>query len=218
MYIQFGTPKKLSALHVSLQDAPRLKQNTQIAIIDDQPFPKINALRNHKFNLTELGDVKLVDQVAEYPIVISDIRGVGQSLSSNLEGAHLLSEIRKAYPDKYLVSYSGAQFDITYNEPLRSVDASIAKDASTEQWVAILERGIETVTNPRERWIRIRRNLLDHGVDIHEVFNLEQGFINAIEKKDVSRLKASGLPEGAKQIVLSFARIALVQIIKSFIS
>lgn len=218
MYIQLGSPKKLSALRVSLQDGARLKQNTQIAIIDDQPFPKASTLRNHKFNITELGDIRSVDQIAEYPIIVCDIRGVGQALSSDLEGAHLVAEIRKAYPDKYLVSYSGAQFDITYNDPLRSVDASIAKDAPTEQWVAILERGIETVTNPRERWVRVRRNLLDRGIETHEVFNLEQGFIKAIEKKDASQIDASGLPDEAKKVVVGFARFALTQIIKTLLA
>lgn len=130
----------------------------------------------------------------------------------------MVAEIRKAYPDKYLVSYSGAQFDITYNDPLRSVDASIAKDAPTEQWVAILERGIETVTNPRERWVRVRRNLLDRGIETHEVFNLEQGFIKAIEKKDASQIDASGLPDEAKKVVVGFARFALTQIIKTLLA
>lgn len=218
MYIELGTPKKLSALRVSLQDSAHLKRNTQIAVIDDQAFPKADALRNHRFNVIELGDIKSVDQVAAYSIVVCDIRGVGQSLSSDLEGAHLIAEIRKTFPDKFLVTYSGAQFDITYNESLRGVDASIAKDASTEQWVATLERGLEKVTNPRERWIRLRRTLLDRGLEIHEVFSLEQKFIKAIEKKDPSKLTAAGIPEEAKEIVAAFAKFALIQIIESLAS
>lgn len=218
MYLEIGTPKKLSALRVSLQDAAHLKRSTQIAVIDDQAFQKADALRNHKFNIIELGDIRSVDQVAEYPIVVCDIRGVGRSLSSDLEGAHLIAEIRKSYPDKFLVTYSGAQFDITYNESLRAVDASIAKDASTEQWVAVLERGLEKVTNPRERWIRLRRTLLDRGVEIHEVFSLEQQFIRAVESKDPSKLTTGGLTEETKEIVAAFAKYALIQIIGSLTS
>lgn len=213
MYLQIGTPKKLSALPVALRDPAYIKRITQIAIIDDQAFPKVNALRNHNLNIIELGDVKTVDQVATYPIVVCDIRGVGASLSSDLEGAHLMAEIRKAYPDKYLVAYTGAQFDIAYNEALRGVDAAIAKDAPTEQWIAVLERGLERVTNPRERWIRLRQTLLDRGVDIHEVFSLEQKFIDAIEKRDPSKFAVKGLPEEAKELVSAFAKFALIQII-----
>lgn len=218
MYIQMGTPKKLSALRVTLQDFAHLKRNTQIAIIDDQVFPKGDALRNHGFNIIELCDIKSVDQVANYPIVVCDIRGVGQSLSSDLEGAHLISEIRKSYPDKFLVTYSGAQFDITYNEPLRVVDASIAKDAPTEQWVSVLERGVEKVTNPKERWIRLRQTLLDRNIEIHGVFSLEQKFIKAIEAKDASKLTTTGIPDEVKEIVAEFAKYALVQIIRSLAS
>ncbi len=218
MYIQMGTPKKLSALRVALQDFAHLKRNTQIAIIDDQVFPKAEALRNHGFNIIELGDIKSVDQVAAYPIVVCDIRGVGQSLHSDLEGAHLISEIRKSYPDKFLVTYSGAQFHITYNESLRGVDSSIAKDAPTEQWVSVLESGVGKITNPKERWIRFRRTLLDRDVEIHRVFSLEQRFIKAIEAKDASKLTTTGIPDEVKEIVAEFAKYALIQLIGSLAS
>lgn len=214
MYIEIGTPKRLSSIRVSLPDMTHLKRSNQIAIIDDDPFARSDALRAHKFNIVELGDIRSVDQVAEYPIVVCDIRGVGRALHSELEGAHLIAEIRKSYPDKFLVSYSGAQFDITYNEALRSVDASLSKDASTDQWVHTLETGLLKVGNPRERWLRLRKTLLDRGVEIHEVFRVEQRFIRAIEKRDATELKAGAVPEEAKQLVVAFAKVALVQIIK----
>lgn len=218
MYFQIGTPKPLSSLRVSLQDMTHLKRSNQIAVIDDEPFARSDALRAHKFNVVELGDIRSVDQVAEYPIVVCDIRGVGRALHSDLEGAHLVAEIRKSYPDKFLVSYSGAQFDITYNEALRSVDASLPKDASTDQWVNTLELGLVKVGNPRERWLRLRKTLLDRGVDIHEVFELEQKFIRAVERRDASQLKADRIPEESRQLVVAFAKVALVQIIKSLAS
>jgi len=190
------------------------KRNTQIAIIDDKPFPKAEVLHNHKFNIIELGDIKSIDQIAEYPIVVCDIRGVGKHFGSEFEGAHLIFEIRKAYPDKFLVTYTGAQFDIAYNESLKGVDVSIAKDASTEQWVDALERGVEKVTDPIKRWIRFRSDLMDRGVGAYEVFCLEQGFIKAIESKDETKLKLTNLSDDIRDIVVAFIKYALVPIIK----
>lgn len=214
MYIQFGKPRALSSLRAPLPELAALKRENQIAIIDDQPFAKLDALRAHKFIVEELGDIRSVDQVAEYPIVICDIRGVGKSLSSDLEGAHLVAEMRKLYPDKFLVSYSGAQFDLSYNEALKSVDVSLPKDAPTEHWVQTLEAGLTKVGNPKERWLRLRKTLLERGVEIHEVFEIEQEFIDAVEKRDPSRLKGQQIPKEAQELVSAFAKVALVQIIK----
>lgn len=214
MYLQIGKPRKLSSLRVSLQDLGNLKRNHQIAVIDDQAFLKAEALRAHRFNLVEIGDIRTVDQVAEYPIIVCDIRGVGGALSSSLEGAHLIAEIRKTYPDKFLVSYSGAQFDISYNEPLKSADVSLPKDATTEHWVRTLEDGINKVGNPRERWLRLRSRLLDKGVEIHEVFEMEQRFIRAVEKQDASLFQSDKAPGEVRDLVVTFAKISLVQIIK----
>lgn len=214
MYIELGSPKKLSSLPAHLPNLEYLKQTTKIAIIDDQSFKKVESLRNHGFSLTELGDINSVNQIAEYPVVVCDIRGVGRYLGSDLEGAHLIAEIRKAYPDKFLVSYSGAEFDLRYNQALSSVDSSIAKDSSTEYWVTVLEDGICSVSDPKERWLRIRRRLLDAGLEIHDAFLLEQSFLKAIDRRDASFLRVNGLPPEISPVVRAFANIALVQIIK----
>lgn len=215
MYVQIGRPKTLAGLRVPALDIDALKRSYQIAVIDDQPFAKANALRNHKFNIIELGDITAVDQIAEYALVVCDIRGVGKSLDSALEGAHLIAEIRKSYPDKFLVSYSGAQFDITYNESLSKVDVSVAKDAQMEQWVSVLETGLGKIGDPKERWLRFRKTLLDRGVDLHQVFELEQSFIKSIEKRDPAKMSAVSVPKEVKDVVAAFIKIALVQIIKS---
>jgi len=216
MYFQIGKPKRLSSLPVVLQDKAYLKRHYQIAVIDDEAFVKADALRAHRFNLVELGDIRTVDQVAEFPIVVCDIRGVGGALDCSLEGAHLLSEIRKAYPDKFLVSYTGAHFDASYNESLKGVDVSLNKDSPTEHWVSTLENGLEKVGNPKERWIRMRKMLLEKGVELHDIFEMEQRFIQAVEKRDASKFKVEKVPEEIKEIAITFARISLIQIIKSY--
>ena len=138
MFIYLGSPKKLSDLTLTCPDIRILKQKTHIAIIDDQPFHRLDSLRAHGFNITELGgDIKSVDPVIAYPIVVCDIKGVGKAFGSQYEGAHDLSEIRKTFPDKYLITFSGATFDASYNESLSTADASATKDAALEYWVAL---------------------------------------------------------------------------------
>jgi len=217
-HFEFGTPKKLGELSVLTPPLSDLKLRHQIAVIDDQPFLKANVLRSHKFQITELGDIKAVDQVSEYPVVICDIRGVGAAFGSNLEGAHLIAEIHKTYPDKFIMSYSGAEFDMSYNESLSKIDISVSKDAPTEFWVKVLEEAISIVGDPKQRWIRFRNTLLQQEVDLHDVFRLEQVFIKSLENRNPSHLQNVKIPDEIKEVFSAFVKIALNQIIKSLVS
>ncbi len=215
MFIKFGTPKKLSDLGITCPEMPGLKSNNKIAVIDDEPFIKLESLRAHGFNLTELGgDIKSVEQVMAYPIVICDIKGVGKAFGSDKEGAHVLSEIRKSYPDKFLITFSGMTYNASYNESLATADASATKDASVDYWTTLLEKGLKDVGDPRQRWIRFRKNLLDKGIDLFELFKLEQSFIRSIEKRDPSIMKSHPVPDDVRDIVVKFTAIALAQILE----
>ena len=108
MFIHFGKPNKLGDIGQTQLEVAELKRRFDIGVLDDEPFVQANALRAHGFRIVELGgDIKSVEQVASYPIVVCDIKGVGRAFGSKYEGAHVLSEIRKAYPDKYLIAFTG---------------------------------------------------------------------------------------------------------------
>ena len=214
MYYGFG-PLKLSDLPNTFHELRVLKPHIAIAVIDDEPFLKTDVLRNHGFNISELGDIKAIDQVMAYPIVICDIKGVGKSFGSSFEGAHLLAEIRKSYPDKYLITCSGLQHNVSYNESLNSADASVTKDMPTEYWTTVLEKGLKSVGYPNERWIRFRKNLTEKGVDAFEIFKLEQSFIKSVKNKDSSIMAGHAVPDEIKELVRAFVSIALSQLILS---
>lgn len=215
MFLTIGTPLKLAELGLTCPEFRELKQKTQIAVIDDQPFLRASSLRSHGFNIVELGgEIASVDQVMAYPVVVCDIKGVGKAFGSSFEGAHVLAEIRKAFPDKYLISYSGSEYDVSYNDNLSKADKSATKDAQTEYWVALLEAGLKAVGDPKERWIRFRKTLLEKGVDLYEIFKLEQAFIKSLATKDQSIMAKVAVPDEVKEVVKSFASVALVQIIE----
>jgi hypothetical protein len=215
VFIHFGTPKRLGNLGITCPEIRELKSRIQIAVIDDDPFIKLESLRAHGFSITELGgDIKSVDQVMAYPIVICDIKGVGKAFGSDKEGAHVLSEIRKSYPDKFLITFTGMTYDASYNESLATTDASATKDASIDYWTALLEKGLKNVGDPRQRWVRFRKNLLDEGMDLFELFKLEQAFISSIEKRDPSIMKSHPVPAEVKDIVVKFTVVALIQILE----
>ena len=77
MYWFLGKPRSIGELDVKAILRPSSRRSAQILIIDDQDFPFLKILQDHEFSLTKRQVVSHVTDVAEYPIILCDIRGVG---------------------------------------------------------------------------------------------------------------------------------------------
>lgn len=218
MFFHIGNPERLSSIgheEVNLNEA---KSKLEIAVLDDNPFAPRDSLLNHNFRLRELGpDIRSIDQVASYPIIICDVRGVAKALGSPLEGAHLISEIRKSYPDKYLISYTGETYSLPITNALTSADKRLAKDEPMEVWIKTLEIGLSEISNPKKRWLRMRSALLGRGVELFDVFKLEQALIKSVRDRDPNLLsikaKNLGISTEAKDLIIKFTATALASLI-----
>lgn len=218
MFYCIGSPKKLSSLNDKLGVKSVDRRRARIAVIDDEPFTRANALRASGFDLIELGDIKAIDSVMNYPIVVCDIRGVGAAFQSKYEGAHVLAEIRATYPDKYLIAFTGMTYDATYNSKLAKADVAATKDMDSDAWAQVLDTAISEVSDPVRRWLRFRKDLLERHADLYEIFRLEQVFIRAIEQKDQGLLadqsKSGPFSKETKELIASFAASAVAQLIQ----
>lgn len=223
MFFHIGKPETLSSLGVKRVDLHKIQRQAEIAVLDDEPFVRTAQLRTHGFQITELGgDIKSVSQVESYPIVICDVRGVGKSFGSAAEGAHVLSEIRKHYPDKFLVAYTGMTYSVAVTEKLaKAADKTVPKDASIDLWVQLLETALHEISDPRRRWIRLRSTLLEMNVDIFDVLRLEEAYVKAIKETTPALLssaaKSMRVSDEVKDLVIKFAAAALVQLIEGLI-
>jgi len=218
MFYTLGTPERLSSIGQESIDLAEAKSKVEIAILDDKPFAPRESLLVHKFRIAELGpDIRSLDQISTYSVIVSDVEGVGKAFGSSLEGAHLVAEIRKAYPDKFLVAYTGLTYSLPMMNALTVADKRIEKDASIEVWIQTLEMGINEVINPRSRWIRMRRALLEQGLELIEVLKLEQAFIKSVREKRPDILadmaKSLGISQEAKELVIKFSATAVATLI-----
>ncbi|GAB2730423.1 hypothetical protein GCM10027019_07270 [Melaminivora jejuensis] len=218
MFHTFGTPEPLRSIGQESIDMAEAKRQVEIAVLDDNPFAPKEALLHHKFRITELGpDIRSLDQVATFPIIVCDVAGVGRAFGSSLEGAHLVNEIRKAYPDKFLIGYTGQTHSVATTNALTAADRRMAKDESIEAWIKNLEAGMSEVMNPRNRWVRMRRALLERGIELFDVFKLEQAFIKAVRqgKPDVLANEARnlGIAQEIKDLVIKFSATAVAALI-----
>lgn len=171
---------RLDDIKISNIKLDKLKKEIKIAAIDDNGFIALNNLKNLGFKITEFKDISELEIIADYPVVICDIKGVGKSFGASTEGAFLIQEMKRKYPDKYVIAYSTASFGLSNNNYLQKADVSLQKDTTTEQWNEVLEKAINEVSNPRIRWIKIRQSLLDYGIELSDLMRLEQSYIKSI--------------------------------------
>ena len=143
---------KLSEIKVLNTSIQKLKKEIKIAVIDDQDFPPTNNLRNLGFNIITFKDISTLEQVKEYPVIICDIKGIGKEFGGKYEGAFVISELRKSYPDKYIISYSTSSYDLDISSFIQKSDVIASKGATIEEWSSILEKAIKDTSNASIRW------------------------------------------------------------------
>jgi len=209
MYFIFGKPKQISDLKVIARPPiGTLRPRVSIVVIDDKGFVYLNVLRNHGFIITELTDITDVKAVQTYPIVVCDIRGVGKAFGSDFEGAHVLAEIKKHYPNKILIVYTGQLFDASFNQYFALCDASVTKDAESQQWVEVLDNAIATFLDPIAQWKKLRSYLIDLDVPTMRLAELEDHYVSAVLAKQApfqDEKKLIDLPQDAKAVLLGIA-------------
>lgn len=183
----FGKTHELSELDNLNRDAEFKRNAVDILCIDDQGLQYEEIIRHHGFNIRVLKDIEDIRSVADYPVVICDIKGIGKAFNSPFEGGHIIQEIKKHYPSKVVIAFSGHQFDAKYNKYFKMSDYVLSKDIDSDQWVDILDETVRKITSPIEQWKRIRQYLVDNNVSTKVIFQLEQEYISAVLEKDGSK-------------------------------
>lgn len=183
----FGKTHELSELDNLNRDAEFKRNAVDILCIDDQGLQYEEIIRHHGFNIRVLKDIEDIRSVADYPVVICDIKGIGKAFNSPFEGGHIIQEIKKHYPSKVVIAFSGHQFDAKYNKYFKMSDYVLSKDIDSDQWVDILDETVRKITSPTEQWKRIRQYLVDNNVSTKVIFQLEQEYISAVLEKDGSK-------------------------------
>lgn len=178
------------------------KRNQQIAIIDDKEVPYIEILRNNGFNITHHTDIDNFEMIKTYSIIVCDIKGVGKKFGSDKEGAHIIREIRRLYPDKYLIAMSSDVYNIRWVKFLDDTDDKIIRDADVDQVIDALITAVDTMRCNKQRWLRVRDNLLKvHNMDLFDVWEIEQQFIKSAIEKDSSIFENSKIISHRDDIV-----------------
>ncbi|MCF7223699.1 response regulator [Marilutibacter chinensis] len=223
MFFRIGKPTPLKDMAQSLHLHGSGREGQKILVVDDQPFVLKEILASHGFSITYTKDIQSTSLTASYPIIICDIKGVGAHLGGKHEGAHLFREIRRAYPEKYIIAFTGYRYDPTYNEYFKYADISLKKDTDSEAWVNVLDNAVGVMADPTRRWLRLRQYLLEHAnMELWDVLMLEQGFISSIQQRNESKILNSmvdiQVSPQTSELIKAFATAIFTDILSNGVS
>ncbi len=179
-----------------------------IVVVDDQNFTPLESLRLLNFNIVHIRDVPSIDTLLKYQIILCDLIGVGTALNPTLQGAQIIIELKKSYPEKIVIAYTGGGRPDLVERSIPVSDDYLKKDASVEQWCDVLDKAIEHLANPAKVWQTMRHRLLDAGVTPYQLAALEDIFVrNTLSGKQVSidvlskEMESLKIPSTAKAIM-----------------
>ena len=175
----FAKKNKMTQTQADLRGA------VKIAVIDDKKFVAFKNLKSYGYNIAELPDISKISEVSDFDIILSDLMGVGRNFDNSIGGASLTREIKTNYPTKIVIAYTGARANSAEAIAAKDhCDYFLKKDADLTEWVKVLDSFVDKVTNPYEKWILARQNLLDIELDIREVLTLESAYVQSVLDKD----------------------------------
>ncbi len=217
VFLPIGRPREIAELkRVDRALRHDRRSKVSICIIDDEPFAYLEIIRNHGYTVRQFEDIQDLEHLRSYPIVLCDIRGVGKAFGSSYEGAHLISQIRKSYPEKVIIAYTGQQYDPTYNTHLACADFQLKKDADSDAWISTLEEAIKQATDPIFQWAKVRSLLIEKEVPLFDILQLEHQYVNSMLKRSKqfpSSRTLRRLPEDARAIVINLTSSFLFRLI-----
>lgn len=200
--------------HIAVKREGERRSVVKMCVIDDQPFLPLNNLSSYGYKITHLGDIKDVEEIKNFDLILCDIIGVGSSFDHKMQGAALISEIKIAFPEKIVIAYTGAsRNNPAAKQALSFADELIKKDDTIERWKHVLDKNIAKILNPYEIWERIRIDLIRNRVDTKDILIFEDAYVKSIITKDVTFTSLKNVI--AKSSLKTDARSVITGIISS---
>lgn len=156
-----------------------------IGVIDDQPFDARENLENIGYNIRFLGDPQSIDVVEGCHLILCDLKDVGTALNPDKQGAFLIDEIKRNYPEKIVGAYTGGGMKPAISrEALSRADFFMKKDAPPGDWRDKLDEWITKLMDPVYVWLRQRERLVEKDIDTFTILKLEDAFVKSVKNRE----------------------------------
>lgn len=198
-------------------DIRHVRKAARILVIDDQIFNYLDVIRDkYGFSITQVEDIEHIPFVKDYSVILCDIDGVGKGMGCR-HGGDLIIELRKSYPLKTIVAYTGHSYSAQFNKFYSVADKVMEKDIELQEWVEELDELCLSLVNPIHQWKKARDYLFKNGVKVEVVSKLEHHFVKGyMSKKGLDKFKdlkvVNGLSEDARNVVIGLVTNMLTRL------
>lgn len=134
--------KKRSKNNKKTTNLEDVKKSIKILFIDDEDFStKISIIRDAGWNVHQVKEVSNIDsqEIVSSDIIFIDYIGVGKILTPKEEGVGLLKYIKRKYPNKFIIFFSGYAGYIPGHEVHSIANAWIDKHADSFVYIDQIE-------------------------------------------------------------------------------
>ena len=139
------------------QNQADIRAAVKIAVIDDEKFQPYSNLKSYGYDIALLPDISKISEISGYDIILSDLMGVGTHFDQAIGGASLIREIKKSYPTKIVIAYTGARANSAEAIAAKELcDHFLKKDADLTEWTEMPDAFVGEVVAPYTMWISAR--------------------------------------------------------------
>ena len=188
-----------------------LREKMRVLIIDDNEVPYQNALNRLSFNISHKLDIEDIRDVEPYHVIICDIKGVGLNFSRDKEGSAIILNIKKMYPEKGVIVYSGGTFDVSLTNIFSQADDTITKGTDAIDIASKLDATFDKILDPNRLWKDISQKLLSAGIADKKLKDLEREYLESISTFDsggfIEKLSKFGSSINIQDIVKSVSAL-----------
>lgn len=180
--------KKLSIQDLSKEKALdnvniiEARKKVRIGVIDDQPFQALENLRANGYDVNFLNTTANVRSLRDFSIIVCDILDVGKAINEEEQGAALIGELKRVFPEKQIIAYSSLSGNTKLLRLAKErADDYIGKSMHLDVWYSVLDEAILKCLDINFIWSMTKRRLEEASVTSDEIAKLEDAFVRAVK-------------------------------------
>lgn len=191
------------------------RKNVNILVIDDNDFMPEQHLKANGYQIHHKTDIDTIKDVEPYDIILCDISGVGKKLGFTKEGAFIIREIHKNYPNKRIIAYTSFTYNPELNTYFSMADFVASKDFGIDDWIDVLDEQVQNAIDPVKQWVKLRDYLMEHSISTLTIAKIEDKYVSAVKSRNFDKFKdyLSGKDSTMRSIATDFMTSLCAKII-----
>lgn len=198
---------------VSIRD----KKNVRIVIVDDEGFDD-DVLKSLGYLDIEIKlKYEKLSDYENYDIIFCDINGIAKEIDPVYQGAALAKQIKKTYPSKMVIIFSSKEQSLDFYKFKNDVDEIIPKNTKNSEIAEIIDKCIEIINDPIERWKNFRKKLSEQGTSPKDIALLEDCYVRGILKNEDTTKIMESIKTAIASSVAGFIIDCAIEVVKAYI-